>query len=192
MKINTKACHLKTKLGIATLAFMTSTSLYAAPATLAPNCGLTGANSQQFLSPSPAVGASGVTLLDNLTLFPGSSFQTNFPNQGDSGSICFFPSLPTIAQIDSDCDTTVTETDGITNYIAQFHISADTSVQPTYCLYQYDIDFANTADVRTNPVVAVAAANPIPATEVPIFSPLGLLAMLSGMLWFGRRSRKTS
>ena len=155
------------------------------PAVQGGGCGLTTANTSTSNSrlPNSILGVTNTvgTPSSNIAfLVPGANV-VNY-NPGEDVRVCFFASLPTLADMDTTCNILPTETDLQTNYAAFLHTNALPS--PTFCLYKYDIDLA-AADVRTNGAVVVLAP-----TAVPIFTPLGLLAMMSGLLWFGKRRRK--
>jgi len=183
-KQNSKKLSFKLKLAGATCALLLgTTSVYAVPAVQGGGCGLTTANTSTsgFYFPL-AITFSGGVVSNNPLLFGGFS--------GVSGAnnirACNFSSLPTLADMDTTCNIATSETNLQTNYVALLHTNALPS--PTFCLYQYDID-TGAVDVRTNGAL-VAVLAPSPATAVPIFTPLGLLAMMSGLLWFGKRRRK--
>ena len=111
-------------------------------------------------------------------------------NGGDSvsGSTilrrCFSTTPPSLNPVpaQSNCQNS-SEVNG-TNYLLELNVSTD-----KYCIYKYEINDAQ-AIPRTSPSVLSLLVQPINPTSVPIFTPLGLLAMVSGLLWFGKRRRK--
>jgi len=56
------------------------------------------------------------------------------------------------------------------------------------CTYQYTLSFNGTTYTRTMPtlfkIVSPEASNP---AAVPIFNPIGIIIIISGLFWFGRR-----
>jgi len=104
---------------------------------------------------------------------------SGYPISGGEGGgirVCYYSTNPTLSQTET-CDTSKTETSG-TTYGSIYDVATDTS-----CIYSYEIDSATNS--RSSAVVVAAAAPP--AHAVPIFSPFGLLALLSGLLLFGKR-----
>ncbi len=183
---NSNKSRFKLKLVGATCALLLGTSsVYAVPAVQGGGCGLTtvDTSTSELLLPDSILGGTNSAsppAANGAGLIPGS----NNPNLnlGEDVRACFFTLLPTLADMDTTCNVVPTETDLQTNYLALLHTNALPS--PTFCLYQYDIDLA-AVDVRTN-----AAVVTLGSTAVPIFTPLGILAMMSGLLWFGKRRRK--
>lgn len=56
------------------------------------------------------------------------------------------------------------------------------------CTIQYDLQGVGGALTRTNAAIYTRLAPTVPdPMAVPIFTPLGLIATISGLLWFGRR-----
>lgn len=64
------------------------------------------------------------------------------------------------------------------------YVSVGAGVNNEVCTYQYTLSGVGQALTRTNtiPYTRMAAA-----TAVPLFTPLGLIATITGLLWFGRR-----
>ena len=106
---------------------------------------------------------------------------TGFPGTGGANAqvrLCFYSTLPTLADTTS-CDVAVTEQTGI-NYVSLYGVASDTS-----CIWSYVVD-GNNGNSRAN---AVVGAQPPLTQSVPIFSPLGFLVLLSGLVWFGNRKK---
>ncbi len=107
---------------------------------------------------------------DRTNLISGSIMMSGL---GESLRRCYYDSSPDPQVTPSaDCDISATERNNTTNYMTVLNTDDN-----TYCLYVYKVKLS-----LDPPVV-----NP---TSVPIFTPLGLLAMVSGLLWFGKRRRK--
>lgn len=104
---------------------------------------------------------------------------SGYPIHGEEGGgirVCYYSSNPTLSQTET-CNIATTETSG-TTYASIYDAATDTS-----CIYSYDID--SVTNSRSSAAVVAAAAPP--AHAVPIFSPFGLLALLSGLLLYGKR-----
>ena len=97
--------------------------------------------------------------------------------QGGGIRVCHFSATPTLAQTET-CNIATTEVIG-TNYASVYVTATDTS-----CIFSYEI--AAGINARSAPAVVAPAA-----VAVPIFSPFGLLALLSGLFLYGKR-RKNS
>ncbi|HIP95178.1 MAG TPA: hypothetical protein EYH20_07550 [Leucothrix sp.] len=107
---------------------------------------------------------------------------SGYPIRGGEGGgirVCYYSTNPTLSQTET-CDTSKTETSG-TTYGSIYDVATDTS-----CIYSYEIDSATNNSRSSATVVAAAAPQ-----AVPIFSPFGLLALLSGLLLYGKRRSAT-
>ncbi len=155
------------------------------PATQYSSC-IVGVTDTDIRLQSPRPGLVSTVFQHDSGVLPG--LLTNLDRR------CIFNILPSSVHSDNnflsaDCPTTTTEIDQTTNYMAFINVSTN-----EYCLYQYDLDTNGSLNRRRITAVAAATTPPPPSTpintqSVPIFSPLGILAMLSGLLWFGRRNR---
>ena len=68
------------------------------------------------------------------------------------------------------------------------YVSAGAGPLNEVCTYQYTLAGVGNALTRTNFTIYSRQAPSTPsATAVPIFTPFGLIALTSGLLWFGRR-----
>ena len=184
---NSNQSKFKLKLAGVTCALLFGTSsAFAVPAVQGAGCGLTtlDTTNASFLLPDTILGVTNVSpvLSNNGGLISGAIFPAI--NPGEDLRVCVFTSLPSLTDMNTTCDIVPAETNLQTNYVAFLHTNALPS--PTFCLYKYDIDLA-AVDVRTNGALVTTFASP---AAVPIFTPLGLLAMMSGLLWFGKRRRK--
>ncbi len=179
-----KVSALKSRLGgiVSILVLSATTSAYAAPTVPGSGCGLTVApaaiTDKGFNFPN---GAGAISILP--VNAPASMSGGALVIGGVNVRYCFFSSAP--SSVDTTCNTAITENAG-TNFIATITLTG--VPQPESCLYSYELNTAN-PDMRTNGAITPLAPVIAP-TAVPIFTPLGLLAMMSGLLWFGKRRRK--
>lgn len=176
-------------ISIACAILISTSGAYSTPAVLGTSCDLstTDTSSAAFYYPN----GTPINFLNSNTdqLYSGAVLG------GGGLKYCFFPALPSAIDMKTTCDVTATETNKNLNYVALIDTSA--LPQPTYCLYQYHVDTdilikGGSGDGRTDGALVAALALPstVTPTAVPIFTPLGILTMLSGLLWFGKRRRK--
>ena len=105
-----------------------------------------------------------------------------FPSPGGEGGgirVCHYSSAPTLGQT-TVCNVATTEVTG-TNFASIYDGGTDTA-----CIYSYEVAVAGNA--RAAPAVIAAAT----VQSVPIFSPFGLLVLLSGLLMYGKRRKGVS
>lgn len=152
---------------------------------------LTITSSASFAATQDAACSTATVLGGNALQFyhPGFTAQlptdgSGYPAPGGEGAgirVCHHSNPPTLDQTET-CDVAATESSG-THYASIYVAGTDSS-----CIFSYEISAADNS--RSTP--AVVAATPPPVQAVPIFSPLGLLLMLSGLLLYGRRKRSNS
>lgn len=70
--------------------------------------------------------------------------------------------------------------DGTPIYLARYDVPEN-----TYCAYEVSLTPTAVAAIAFDP--NMTPTNPINPTAVPIFTPIGILATMVGLLWFGRR-----
>jgi len=113
-------------------------------------------------------------------------FQPETGSDVVNGHGCFHSVAPTL-EATQNCDINSEEQLGV-NYFSMYNKQTDTS-----CLFRFETSTGtgNNAFLLANSPVLATFANSPPAqnqTEnVPIFSPLGLLFLISGYIWFSRR-----
>lgn len=80
-------------------------------------------------------------------------------------------------------EPTLTSGENVTMYLI-----LGASPQNEVCTYEYTLSFDGTNYNRTVPTIFNIAPPLIPnPTAVPIFTPVGILVMISGLFWFSRR-----
>lgn len=174
---NSKFCHQKIKKKFPQLklllsilmavSFFTAGNLQAAPSI---DCAITHSDHSIHFA-SPAGNPSFSYSHDRTELISGGGIHTT---SGELLRRCYYDSSPDPQVTPSaDCDTSATERNNATNYMTVLNTDDN-----TYCLYVYEVNLSLAPPPAVNP------------TSVPIFTPLGLLAMVSGLLWFGKRRRK--
>ena len=161
------------------------TYAFAAPATQYSSC-IVSVDATRIRLQSPRPGLVSTLFQHSTGVLPGFRSVSN----GITYRRCIFNALPSSVPnaanlLSVACPIATTEIDQTTNYMAFINESTE-----EYCLYKYDFD-TTAAQFRFNLSSVSAAQAPAQGSTqaVPIFTPLGLLAMLSGLVWFGRRRR---
>ncbi len=109
-----------------------------------------------------------------------SPLTVNLDSSNMTGQICITPSLP-------DSDDTVCENQPFTPTLdTPFYITV-TGTAPTTCVFETTI--ATVAGGSTIIVRNERFMAPTAPTAVPLFTPIGLIATIGGLLWFGRRRK---
>jgi len=177
------------KAGVAmAICLVSFTSVYAAPTTEAGNCATSpvlNTDFTRFAFPPNALQLSlgGNVPLSVLNIDRTSTVIRSGYSSGLNGRICYFATTPTTAP-DTSCSVATSEVDGGTSYMALLNTTDE-----TYCLYQYNVN-TNASPVRFFSGVFSLVPPQTTPVNVPIFTPLGLLGLLSGLLWFGNRRKK--
>ena len=161
-------------IGLVAITFSTATTLQAA--TLSPNCAInvTSATSLEVIgSDGAAISISPAVIGVNATV-------------GDSLSATVLQCISLSAPADATVPCALSPNgvilpgDGSPIYLSRYDVPED-----TYCSYEITLTpTAVSAIPFMNSALPPAPMNP---TAVPIFTPIGLIAIVSGMLWFGRR-----
>lgn len=146
-----------------------------------------------------APGATDSTFFANatITIFFNDDEETSISIQGNSdfvrmdGAYSFFTYSsipPTTATLTPEIMGQVADEPASSASPQTVYVSLGAGLNNEVCTYQYTLQGVGAALTRTNPSVytrlAPAVSDP---TAVPIFTPLGLIATISGLLWFGRR-----
>ena len=176
IKLSISRCIEKFKKGViySFLALSTSTTtVYGA--TLSNNCAVNIISPTQIELIGPTLGITTIT-----PAAIGSNASTGI-TLGNGTFQCISLTAPTDLTTPPCAPPTTTVTapgDGSPLYLSQYDLTND-----IYCAYE--------AVLTPTAVSAMAFVPPtIPATNptsVPIFTPVGIIATISGLLWFGRR-----
>ena len=114
--------------------------------------------------------------------FDGVPFPTNFA--WTSFTVAAPTTTSIIPGVIGDEPTLAVDADSVV------YVSLGSDSQDRVCTYQYTL-LNNYPDPysRSDFVVYIRLPPPTPATNVPIFTPIGLAVTIGGLLWFGRRRK---
>ena len=119
------------------------------------------------------------TFYSNNLALPGNYNLTCRPPQGLIVNPGSPPTQPTETPT---CTTNILPEDGAGTYYALYRSTNDATGE--YCLYSLESDGTNWVSAQ---LVSAASTPTSSARNIPLLGPLGLIGLLTGLLWFGRK-----